>query len=471
MTDQSAQQPAICWTAHVLRALKVFLRTLMGRMLLSAMLMSVLTMSVGFLTLSSAFRSYVNSDVDAQLETSLNSIVGVSEIGPDGEIRFTAPVFDERFQHPYSGWYWQISEEGHNSVRSRSLWDFELIPQMQGGKTEITFWELDGPDGQTLRVLEQDLSLPGADRIFRFQVATDRAKTEAAIHRFDGLLAWALGLLFASIMALIALQAGFGLRPVRTLRRRLGDIRAGRVDRLHGDWGADLEPAAQEVNALLDQNAQLVQRARTHVGNLAHALKTPLSVLRNELTAEVVDPQILLKYTNIIQRHVEHHLNRARIAGGGSGSGVVIRDRLEKLVHAITRIYQNRDVDVSIDIRTDRAFAGEREDFDELVGNLVDNAMKWAATSIDLSVEDAQVDGRAMIKLVVSDDGPGVEDEQIAELFERGNRLDERVPGTGLGLAIVRDVTELYGGRAEATKSPKGGLQVILFLPAKSQRV
>ncbi len=449
------------------RTTRPLVGTLTSRLLLSALVSSVLAMAVGGVILSLSFRAYVRGDMDRELVSFLNSMVGVSEIGPDGIIRFSGPLFDQRFQKPYSGWYWQISEAGQPPFRSRSLWDFELTPRLDTRQFSVAYHSHAGPDGQQLRVVEQDLTLPEADRVFRFQVATDIATSEAAIRRFDGLLVIALAGIALTITVIMALQTVFGLRPVRILRARIADIRSGRADRIEGDWGTDLEPVAEEVNELIVHNQKLIGRARTHVGNLAHALKTPLSVLANEAASDTPDRPMMQQQVRSIQRHVDHHLKRARIAGGGSGPGVDTKDRLTKLIAAIARMNDDRGTAFTADLAADLFFAGEVEDFDEVAGNVIDNAGKWAQSAVRIRTQRVQRAGRDMVRLSVGDDGPGVPADQRSTLFERGQRLDEQVPGTGLGLAIVRDIVELYGGDAQVGESPLGGLEVILLLPAK----
>jgi signal transduction histidine kinase len=446
-----------------------FLRTLTGRLLLSALLWSGAALVIGGMLLSYAFRSYVLSDVDEKLELLIDTMVGISEISPEGVLRFNQPLLDQRFAAPYSGWYWQISEAGEAPFRSRSLWDYELQPDLDMRTFSLKRYEGEGPDGQTLRIAERDIILPEADRIFRYQVATDTAEVREAIQRFNWLLMSALGLIMLTVSLALVLQVAYGLRPLRNLRRKLVDVRGGAASRIEGDWPEDLKPLAQEVNALIDQNEKLVSRARTHVGNLAHALKTPLSVIKNEVDDDTSDKaQAIAVQVRSIREHIDHHLKRARIAGGGSGQGLPVQERAEKIARAIERLNQDKGLKVDVAIEADLKFDGEKEDFDEVVGNIVDNAGKWATSHITVSAHKLPTDQRRPYMLFrVEDDGPGVDEAEMEALFERGQRLDEHVPGTGLGLAIVRDIVELYGGSAALEKASLGGLAVILKLPAK----
>lgn len=446
-----------------------FFRSLTGRLLLSAVLWSAAALAVGGMLLSFAFRTYVLSDIDRKLEMMIDTMVGISEISPDGVLRFNQPLLDQRFAAPYSGWYWQISEVGADPFRSRSLWDFELTPELGTRAFSLKLSEVAGPDGQSLRVAERDIILPEADRIFRYQVATDTTEVQDAIARFNWLLMGALAFIMLTVSLALVIQVAYGLRPLRNLGRSLSEVRSGHRSRIDGTWPEDLRPLAQEINALIDQNEKLVDRARTHVGNLAHALKTPLSVIMNEVEADTSKKgQTIGVAAKNIREHIDHHLKRARIAGGGSGPGLAIQERVEKLGRAIERLNREKNLKVEVACAPELKFDGEREDFDELLGNIVDNAGKWARGHVSIMAKRADENlRRPFMDIRVEDDGPGVPAEERETLFERGKRLDEHVPGTGLGLAIVRDIVELYGGSAYLEEASLGGLAVILRLPAK----
>jgi len=436
---------------------------------MSAVLWSAAALAIGGMLLSLAFRDYVLTDVDEKLEILIDTMVGVSEISPEGVLRFSQPLHDQRFATPYSGWYWQISEVDEAPFRSRSLWDFELTPDLGDRTFSLKLSEAEGPDGQTLRIAERDIILPEADRIFRYQVGTDTAEVREAIAEFNWLLMSALGLIMLTVTLALVIQVAYGLRPLRNLRRRMSDVRSGAATRLDGDWPADLSPLTQEINALIDQNEKLVARARTHVGNLAHALKTPLSVIQNEVEGdETAKSKAIGTQVRSIRDHIDHHLKRARIAGGGSGPGLPIKDRVAKIGRAIERLNAETGLQVEVECPDDLTFDGEKEDFDEVMGNIVDNAGKWATAIVSITAcKMPPTERRPMLEIRVEDDGPGVPDEELETLFERGKRLDEHVPGTGLGLAIVRDIVELYGGTATLARAELGGLAVILRLPAK----
>lgn len=454
-------------------AFQRFRASLTGRLLFSAFVWSSAALIVGGIVLSFAFRSYVLTDVDQRLELLLDTLVGISEVSPDGQFRFNQTLTDQRFMTPYSGWYWQVSEQDMSPLRSRSLWDFELNSDHEQRNFALRYSIIEGPDGQTLRQAEHDIILPEAERVFHYQVATDMAEVQAAIDRFNWLLFSALALILATVTLALVLQVSYGLRPLRRIRRDLADVRAGRSDKLMSAdetrMPEDLKPLVDEINGLIDQNDKLVQRARTHVGNLAHALKTPLTIVQNEVDGKGDEgAKLIARQVKDIRVHVDHHLKRARIAGGGTGPGLPVAERIEKLANAVQAIAGDKPVSIQVDCPEGVSFDGEKEDFDELLGNIIDNAAKWARSAVSIHVVRFD-EGlrRPMVEITVEDDGPGVPEKEREALFNRGTRLDERVPGTGLGLAIVRDIADMYGGNASLGTAALGGLAVTILLPAK----
>ncbi len=441
-------------------------RSLTVRLLLLALVWLAAALSVGGYVLSIAFRDYVVSDFDARLSEILDHMVGASVLD-QGMLRFTRPIADQRFSEPYSGWYWQVDVEDQPPFRSRSLWDQILAPDLPGRLDAETVTETAGPEGQRLRVMVRDVILPDSDQIFRYMVAGDTAQIRTDIRSFDRLIVIALGVLGAGLLLAVVLQIWIGLLPLKAVRRGLAAIRSGRARRLEGEFPAEIAPLVEEINALIAANERVVERARTHVGNLAHALKTPLTVLRNEAAkadgrlAETVRTQ-----SEIISRHVDHHLKRARASGGGRvGTAVPLAGPVGDLVRAMRKIYAARDLEFAVDIAPGLAVRGEEQDLTEMVGNLLDNACKWARRRVAIGARRIMEAGRPWVEIRITDDGPGVSEAEIEALFERGRRLDESKPGSGLGLAIVHDVAELSGGAIRLERAPTGGLVAILVLP------
>ncbi|MEQ8697491.1 MAG: ATP-binding protein, partial [Bauldia litoralis] len=261
----------------------------------------------------------------------------------------------------------------------------------------------------------------------------------------------------------------FGLRPLRRVPPALAAIRSGKADRVVGPFPAEIEPLAQEINALLDQNTQVVERARTHVGNLAHALKTPLAVLMNEASRS--DSALAAKVTEqtgIMKEQIEHHLSRARTAAqaGVLGARTSVMPVLEGLGRTLEAIHRARGVKIAVEGPPDAAFRGERQDLEEMLGNLMDNACKWAAGRVRVGVSVAESGDDPRLEIRVEDDGPGLSSTEMRTALKRGMRIDEKTPGSGLGLSIVADIVDMYGGSVSLDSAPLGGLLAVVDLPA-----
>ena len=438
--------------------------TIAFRLIAGAALWLGLALIVSGFVLAGLFVDHVERGFDRRISILLESLVAVAEISAEGDLVITDPPGEPRFRQPYSGWYWQVGSAGLVLRRSPSLWDdFLTIPTDAAKRSDRD--EIDGPRGHRLRVLERAITLPGSKEEFDFVVAADAAELEAEIRPFTVTLAWSLGALWAGLIAAAVIQVRFGLRPMRRIRAALSEVRAGRDDRLHGEFPAEVRPLVDELNAHLGQIDDVVARARTHVGNLAHALKTPLSVLSNEAErSEGTLAETVSRQTDAMARRVDHYLVRARTAAsaGRIGARTDVEPILDDLGRTLQRIHASRGVTIDIDCPGDLVFRGDQQDLEEIIGNLLDNACKWASRNIRVH---ATPEG-ASFRLAIEDDGPGLPADDRNRAFTRGDRLDETVPGSGLGLSIVREIAELYGGGAELGASELGGLKVEIVLPA-----
>jgi signal transduction histidine kinase len=325
--------------------------------------------------------------------------------------------------------------------------------------------QVEGPDGQPLRLVERDIALPGSAHRLRFAVAGDRGEIDAAVARFNRTLAWALGLLGLGLLLALLVQIRYGLQPLRRIRQAIVAVRTGRAQRLEGEFPVEITPLSDELNVLIEHNAAVLERARTQVSNLAHALKTPLSVLTNDAAAASGPlAATVQRQTATMRRQIDHYLARARTAAAARVLGV--RAELAPVVadlrRTLARIHVERKIAIETDVPAGLAVRGERQDLEEMLGNLADNACKWAASRVAISAR--REDGR--ILCTIDDDGPGLPESQRAAVFDRGRRLDENVPGTGHGLAIVREIAELHDGSVSLDRSPQGGLRAILSLPS-----
>ena len=434
------------------------------RLVAGAAVWCALWLSAGGYALSALFGNTVERNFDARLGVLLEGVVAGSELNADGELELRPQLGEPRFEQPLSGWYWQIGDGVRVLRRSSSLWDATLPAALAPGQLAAAR-DVAGPEGQPLRLLVRAIILPGADAPLLYAVAGDRREIELDRQNFNRLLSLALGVLFVGVIGAVLVQVRFGLEPLRRMGRALGAIRGGASARLEGDFSAEIEPLATELNALLDHNEALVERARTHVGNLAHGLKTPLSVLTHEARrsegplAELVGRQVAL-----MRRQVDHHLARARAIATGSilGARTEVLPVLGDLERTLDRIYADKALAIEIACPPGLAFRGARQDLEEMLGNLLDNACKWAAAKVTVRAESAG----EHVQIAIEDDGPGLPAPRRAEVLERGRRLDEQMPGTGLGLAIVADLAQLYGGRLVLDTAAGSGLQALLFLPA-----
>ena len=452
-------------------------RSLVGRLVWLAAVWCLLALLVTGLLLTSLFERSALGRYDRSLSGDADDLYAGLSVGADGAV-FAPVITDARATRPYSGKYWQIGRVAAGRIhalpeaRSRSLWDAEdlqappkVLQALSGPGSARYFYDGTGPVGQHVRVAAMRRTLTGRPEPVIIMTALDRGAIDADLRQFAGVTAGVLVLLGAVLVAAVILQVRVGLRPLFAMGRDVAAIRQGGQQRLTGDYPSELAPLAVELNALLDHNQEVVERQRTHVGNLAHALKTPVSVMltetdgRSDTLAEVVRRQ-----AELMRAQVEHHLRRARASARSPGSGerTPVASVLEELARTLDRIYGRRGVDIDADAPADLAFLGERQDLLEMVGNLLENACKYGRSEVRARAAPL---GEGAWRLVVEDDGPGLDEAQQAEALRRGRRLDESAPGSGLGLSIVDELARAYGGALKLGRSELGGLSVELTLP------
>ncbi len=417
----------------------------------------------GGIALDRVLANTVSKSFDNQLEYVLTAMIASAEIGPDGEVRMNRPLGDQRFLEPNSGLYWQISGKDVAPFPSRSLWDRELKANLNASGAAITFRNSKEFAGEPLRVAERYILLPSSDTRWIFMVAQSTQAPDNQILQLRTILIFSFLILAIGLIILAALQALYGLSPLRSVRHSISEMRSGRESRVQGALPDEVMPMVNELNALLDHNEKQAEEARLHAGNLAHALKTPLTVIMNSATAKASDlDEIVIREATTMRRQVDHHLARARAVGrrGHSHSRAEIWASLESVERAVSRLYAHVRLDMA-GVKTMTARV-ERQDLDEMLGNLIENAAKYGGGSVFVTVEDAG----EFAEILVEDDGKGIPEAERIRMFDRGARLDTGKPGTGLGLAIVRDVVEIYGGEVLLEESEDlGGLLVRLRLP------
>jgi signal transduction histidine kinase len=448
--------------------------SLVRRLSLLALAWAALLLLVGAISLTALFRQTVMTDVDDRLAGVAEFLLASAEIDNGEGIVVEREPPDPRYEQVFSGRYWQIVDtaDGEVMARSRSLWD-ELIEidaglaaQALGASGDPVSGAGEGPDGEPLRLLARAVRLPDMTAPVMIVAAEDSRPADRRVLNF-ALIAGALLGGFAILLAAgIVVQVRVGLDPVIRMGREVARVRDGDAERVTGAYPAELLPLATELNALLDHSRQVVERARTHVGNLAHALKTPITVLSNE-ARNATGPlaEMTRKQTAAMNAQVEHHLRRARAAANARaiGARTPVAPVLDDLGRTLRKIHARRRVQLDWKCEPDITFRGERQDLEELTGNLMDNACKWATSRIQVA---ARLNDAGRLEITVDDDGPGLDAAAREQALGRGVRLDERAPGDGFGLSIVSDLARAYGGDLILSESRLGGLGAKLVLPA-----
>jgi len=436
---------------------------------------TVIILIITGVVLSSLYRHAVERAFDRRLDVYLRTLVADIASPEEGGEKFPQSIGEPLFELPLSGWYWEVTRldtakpEVHSS---RSLWDSNLprLPDAENSGGYVKGYSA-GPEEQRLRLVERTIDL-GDDGRFLIAVAGNGSEIDEEMASFDSVIGATFGALVVALLLTTALQVRFGLAPLKRISESLAAIRSGHAERLEGDFPVEIAPLARETNALIESNREIVERARTHVGNLAHALKTPLSVLVNEAGARGEDALALKvrEQTDIMREVVARQLERARLAARSSVVGTLIdvAPIVTALARTMEKLHRERDIAIAVDVANAAHFRGEQHDLEEMIGNLVDNACKWAQSRVAIEVigERPAGEGKPRLRIVVDDDGPGLSPAERARVAQRGQRLDESKPGSGLGLSIVVELANLYGGALTLGTAPIGGLRAELALPA-----
>ena len=444
------------------------------RLFVSATAWAVIILVTTGVVLSSLYRQTVERAFDRRLGVYLRTIVADIAAPEEPGGKFPQSLGEPLFELPLSGWYWQVTQldPGKHDVRSsRSLWDGGLphledrgVPANPDGSRE---GYVPGPEDQRLRLVERNIDL-GDEGHYLVAVAGDAAEITEETRGFDQALVITFSILAMVLLITTMFQVRFGLAPLKRITGSLAAIRAGTAERLAEDFPDEIAPLARETNALIEANKEIVERARTHVGNLAHALKTPISVMVNEAATRGGDSfaEKVREQANIMRDQVARHLERARLAARLTvvSSITDVAPVVTALARTMEKIHHDRGIAIEVDADADARFRGERPDLEEMIGNLVDNACKWATSRV--AVEVAREKSGQVLRIAVDDDGRGLSRSECEQVSHRGQRLDESKPGSGLGLSIVVELAHLYGGKLELGAAPIGGLRAELTLPA-----
>lgn len=459
-----------------------FLNSLAFRMFVTSAVWTLLVLPLAGLLIYSLYRADVQTSFDGQLQK-LVIAIDVDSMASTGD-QPIAPTnrYEPLFEVNHSGWYWQIKPvdgQGGPVLASASLGETRLPSPYELGypvdPETFTRWRNDaGPDGERVRIVEILDTLrhePDGPR-YSVIVAGPLEWFETSVANFRNRLTMALALVGLGLTFVTLFQIRFGLAPLKRVQRALSEIRSGEATRLEGNVPAEIEPLREELNALIQANLDIVERSRAQVGNLAHALKTPLAVITNEAREHKGSPgEKIAEQAKVMGEQINHYLDRARMAARVSviSRSTPVLATLEPLVRALERIHQDKGVRIAVAGPVDAKFQGEKQDLEEMLGNLLDNAAKWSRGRVFVSVAAPRRTGRPQqqrLKIVVEDDGPGLSPDQRSRIGRRGLRLDETKPGSGLGLSIVIELAQSYRGSVKLDQSAHGGLLVQLELPS-----
>ena len=446
------------------------------RMLVAAAIWSAVVLLIAGWSLQAFYRTETDQQLDLSLDDTLRTLAGAVN-SAQGQITVDDAKLprDERFSLPLLGRYWafiDLSAE-NEVVRTRKSLSFfdedagvaaDVRAEALKQKGAVLHLDAPGPDDKQMRLGLQAVTFPDRPEPLLLYAAIDRTSADASVGSFTLRLGIALGVLAIGLIGGVLVLIRYGLRPLHEIEDKLGDVRAGRRDKLDGEYPSELSPLVREINTLITHNRNVVDRARTHVGNLAHALKTPLAVLKNEAKGSDKLSDLVRRQTEAMTSNVNSYLKRAQAAAQAEVLGVrtEVKEPVEGIARMLERLHRGKGVAIDVDVDPKAVFRGERGDFDELVGNLLENAAKWCKSRVNVTVTRND-DG---MEVKVDDDGPGLPAEHRAKALERGKRLDESEPGTGLGLSIVSELADIYGGRLHLEDSPIGGLRARLVLPA-----
>ena len=423
--------------------------------------------------ISSLYGDAARSNFERLLSAHIFSLAGSVNVSDQGELQGRPELGDLRYSSPVTGWYWSVEPVSSNltgklqspSLLGRTIPDMP-ITQVPFSSTFTRSYTLPGLNGEELYVVETEVVLDNDNRVARFRVIGNWSEVTNEIAGFRTRLLTYLGIFGIGSILINAAVILFGLRPLDKVRQALADIREGKSARLDTAMPLEIAPLAKEMNALIENNRRIVERSRTQVGNLAHSLKTPLSVLMNEAaTMSDRHGKVVQEQSAAMQVQIQHYLQRARIAA--QRDSVVFRTPVTPVIARMQRVTAKLNPALDVAVINDfpaAIFAGEREDLEEILGNLLENAGKWGRSRIEIRVQSAPASANQFL-LIVEDDGPGVAPDKIDEALKRGHRIDESKPGTGLGLAIVVDTVREYGGSLTLGQGTLGGLAVRAILP------
>jgi len=424
-----------------------------------------MALTVSALLLVYSYRGHAARHYDEHVSMHLEELLDASDLKTNGDFELNYDPSDPRYQDLHSGWYWEVRQSGLSLRRSPSLGENGLDIGNIQPTDSVVVHSLEGPIKEKLRVQIVEVEPDPGQSPLVFLASAPLAGYTDDVMNYSTQIIGSFLLLGLGLLIAVMLQVRTALKPLKAISTGIGEIREGKATKLRSSYLEDVQLLVDELNNLLDHNAILLKRARNRLADLAHSVKNPLAVINNEArNMETGQKKLILQQTSDISKNVDHYLSRARTFGTGKvlGSRSAVKTIVEDLVYAMQRIYQDRGLDYVCSDLEEYWFRGEAQDLEEMMGNLIDNASKWAINRVSIQ---AETNGDRLL-LIVEDDGPGIPEEEIENVMRRGHKLDESKPGHGQGLGIVKDIVDLYGGKLKLDKSPVGGLRANLDLPA-----
>ena len=422
-------------------------------------------MAATALLMGSFYRDHIEDHYDTHVATHVEELIMAVETGPDGVLRLSREPTDPRFHRPDSGWYWEILGNDTLHIKSSSLGEKQLdlsgISLDEDHDVQIVY----GPDGHKLRAHVAHVAYAHEPGSLIFIATAPVIEIKDDVHDFYTHILISFLVLGIGLSVAVVVQVMVALKPLKAIQSAISDIKGGKMGRLPRDFPKDVQPLVDELNFLLDHNEVLLKRARTQLGDLAHTVKNPLTVIRNEArNMSGKRGQLILDQSHVMANNIDHYLSRARIYGKQDAIGyrTSVKSVIDDLSFAVEHIHKERGVGVDMQCLEDRWFRGEAQDLEEMAGNLIDNAFKWAKSKVTVRCDT----DHNRLALIIEDDGPGIAEEDLKTVTRRGRKLDESTPGHGHGLGIVKDIAELYAGSLKLGRSELGGLKAELDLPA-----
>ena len=425
----------------------------------------MITLVVTAFLLGRFYLQHIEEHYDAHVITHVEELVAAVETNADGRVLVSRQPTDPRFYRENSGWYWEVLSGDNSLERSASLGNNRLDLSEVVTKESHVVQTVYGPDQKRLRAHVVHVSYPHDPGSLTIVATAPEMAIRDDVHDFYAHIITSFLVLGVGLSVAVVVQVSVALKPLKAIRSAISDIKAGKTERLPRQFPKDVQPLVDELNFLLDHNETLLKRARNQLGDLAHSVKNPLTVIRNEArNMSGKQGQLILDQSHVMANNIDHYLSRARIYGKQDAIGyrTSVRSVIDDLCFAVQHIHKERGIGIELQCMEDRWFRGEAQDLEEMAGNLIDNAFKWARSKVVVSCDS----DHNQLALIIEDDGPGIAEEELKTITRRGRKLDERSPGHGHGLGIAEDIANLYGGSLKLGRSELGGLRAELDLPA-----